>query len=166
MFQSCRRSSILLLDVKDPGATLWRRRKIPEAAGIYLRPAAFFNEATKGLPALLLSEIIHPEIIHPEIKPMVVAAHADDPEETEVSVPEISKGEEHSVKVMSPDEDSKTTILCGDTDARLTVGSLEAMGRGYPWSSEQSEQERETRENRDESYFETCRYHGASHFLL
>jgi hypothetical protein len=123
--------------------------------------ATFFNEATKGLPVSLLSEIIHPEI-----KPMVVAAYADDPEETEVSVPEISEGEEHSVKVMSPDEDSKTTILCRDTDTRLTVGSLEAMGRGYPWSSEQSEQECKTRENRDESYFETCRYHGASHFLL
>ncbi len=114
----------------------------------------------------LLSEIIHPEIIHleiihPEIKPIVVAADAYEPEETEVSVPE-----EHSAKVMSPDEDSKTTILCRDTDTRLTVGSLEAMGRGYPWSSEQSEQECKTRENRDESYFETCRYHGASHFLL
>ena len=96
----------------------------------------------------------------------VVVAGADDLEEAEVSVPETSEVGESSVKIVSPDKDSETTILRRYADARLAVGSLEAMGRGYPWSSEQSEQERETRENRDESYFETCRYHGASHFLL
>jgi hypothetical protein len=85
---------------------------------------------------------------------VVVVVGADDPEETMVSeeamVPEvfIAKISE------SPDKDSETTILRRYADARLAVGSLEAMGRGSTCGREEPEQERETREGSDQPYFD------------
>ena len=64
------------------------------------------------------------------------------------------KWEKSSVKIVSPDKDSETTILRRYTDARLAVGSLEAMGRGSTCGREESEQERETREDSDQPYFD------------
>ena len=54
----------------------------------------------------------------------------------------------------TPDKDSETTILLRHADARLTMGSLEAMGRGYTCGREEPEQERETREESDQPYFD------------
>lgn len=85
---------------------------------------------------------------------VVVVADADDLEEAEVSVPETSEVGESSVKIVSPDKDSETTILRRYADARLAVGSLEAMGQGSTWGREEPEQERETRENSDQPYFD------------
>ena len=84
----------------------------------------------------------------------MVVVGADDPEEAEVSVPETSEVGESSVKIVSPDKDSETTILRRYADARLAVGSLEAMGRGSTCGREESEQERETREDSDQPYFD------------
>ena len=84
---------------------------------------------------------------------VVVVAGADDLEEAEVSVPETSEVGESSVKIVSPDKDSETTILSRYADARLVVGSLEAMGRGTR-GREEPEQERETREDSDQPYFD------------
>jgi len=84
----------------------------------------------------------------------MVVVGADDPEEAEVSVPETSEVGESSVKIVSPDKDSETTILRRYADARLAVGSLEAMGRGSTCGREEPERERETREDSDQPYFE------------
>ncbi len=83
----------------------------------------------------------------------MVVAEADDLEEAEISVPETSEVGESSVKIVSPDKDSETTILSRYADARLVVGSLEAMGRGT-CGREEPEQERETREDSDQPYFD------------
>ena len=96
---------------------------------------------------------------------VMVVAEADDLEEAEVSVPETSEVEESSVKIVSPDKDSETTILRRYADTRLVVGSLEAMGRGT-WGREEPEQERKTREDSDQPYFDMHWEHSTSHFLL
>ena len=102
------------------------------------------------------------EVIIPETKPMVVvmvAVEADDPEETmvpeEIMVPEETMVPEVFIAKFteSPDKDSETTILRRCADARLVVGSLEAMGRGT-CGGEEPEQERETREDSNQPYFD------------
>ena len=59
-----------------------------------------------------------------------------------------------------PHPDYSTPIVCESTAcarlARLVLESLCAVGRGYPCSSEEPKQERETRENSYKSDLQTC----------
>jgi hypothetical protein len=99
------------------------------------------------------------------ISPWIIVEVTADEDVSEANYTKEAAIEPHIPYVSNKDKETSAVIL-GHACARSCVSRLHAMGRGNTGRAKEAEQKHQAREKSNQTYFETRRNHGLSHFLL